>query len=105
MTTTESKLLLKVWERGLRSSFADIDIFINIDSEANESDYVWKLQWGSKNVEILPDDDKLRPGRYSVLMINRDYHEEDLPHQPLGVCFQLPPVPKIIDITDMNAPF
>ena len=71
-----------MWERGLRSCFADIDIYIVIDDEVglSETNFTWKFKWGSKNVEILPEDQKLRPGRYSVLMINRDYHEEDLPH-------------------------
>lgn len=57
-STADSKLLLKVWERGLRASFADIDIYMNVDNEEglSETNFTWKLKWGSMNVEILPDD-------------------------------------------------
>ena len=57
-TLSQAKIQIKVWERGLRQGFSDIDVFITVNNEEiNESSYTWKFKFGSGPlVEIYPDD-------------------------------------------------
>ena len=53
---------------------------------------------------IFPDDPGFETGTYQVLLVNRDEDEDEFTHQPLAVCFTLTKVPRVVDLTDMNAP-